>query len=85
MIVAHPGLFSYLFFFRLTLYFSTKANTGTVSAIKIRKRLTKFKIMGFITAVKVTKVCRSSGDSNVEICIPHMRYGGGHLHPKSGN
>ena len=66
MIVAHPGLFSYHFFFRLTLYFSTKADTGTVSAIKIRKRLTKFRItialpekfgsMGFITAVKVTKV-----------------------------
>ena len=47
---------------------------GTVSAIKFRKRLTKLKIsialpkklgsMGFITAVKVTKISRSSGKSN---------------------
>ena len=49
--------------FRLTLYFSTK---GTVSAIKFRKRLTKFKITialpkkfgskGFITAIKFIKI-----------------------------
>ena len=45
-----------------------------MSAIKFRKRLTKFKItmampkkigsMGFITEVKVTKICRSSDESN---------------------
>ena len=47
---------------------------GHVSAIKFRKRHTKFKIpialpkkfgsRGFITAVKVTKICRSPGESN---------------------
>ena len=55
-----------------------------MSAIKFRKRLTKFKITitlpkkfgskGFITVVKVINISRSSGESNVEICIPHMRY-----------
>ena len=66
-----------------------------MSAIKFRKRLTKFKITialpkkfgskGFIKAVKVTKTCRISGESNVEICIPHMRYAGGHRQPEKGN
>ena len=52
-----------------------------MSAIKFRKRLTEFKITialpmkfgskGFITAVKVIKIYRSSGESN-EICISHM-------------
>ena len=45
-----------------------------MSAIKFLKRLTKFKMMialpkkfgskGFITAVKITKICRSSDESN---------------------
>ena len=53
---------------------STKIYQGTVSAIKFRKRLTKFKITialpmkfgskGFITTVKVTKIWRRSGESN---------------------
>ena len=57
--------------FRLTLYFFYQ---GTVSAIKFRKRLSKFKVTtalpkkfgskGFVTAVKVTKIWRSSGESN---------------------
>ena len=70
VIVALPGLFSYLFFQTDAIFFYQ----GTVSAIKFRKRLTKFKITitlpkkfvnkGFITVVKVTKICRSSGESN---------------------
>ena len=66
-----------------------------MSAIKFRKRLTKFKITialpkkfgskGYITVVKVIKILRSSGESYVEICIPHMRYAGGHRHPEKGN
>ena len=58
---------------------------GTVSAVKFRKRLAKFKITivlpkkfgskNFITAVNDTKIWRSSGESN-EICIPYMTYAG---------
>ena len=36
-------------------------------------------------AVKVTKIRRRSGKSNVEIYIPHMGYAGGYRHPEKGN
>ena len=65
----HSLDFSLISFFRLTFFYQ-----GTVSAIKFRKRLTKFKITialpkkfgskGFITTVEVTTICRSSGESN---------------------
>ena len=65
-----------------------------MSAIKFRKRLTKFKITiallkkfgskGFITVGKVIKICRSSGESN-EICIPYMWYAEGHRQPEKGD
>ena len=71
-----------------------KVLSGTEPAIKFRKRLTKLKITialskkfgskGFIMAVKVTKILRSSGETN-EICIPHRRYAGGHRYPEKGN
>ena len=51
-----------------------------MSAIKFRKRLTKFKITiavpkkfgskGFITVVKVIKIWRSSGESNLRYVYP---------------
>ena len=54
---------------------------GTVSEIKFQKRLTKFKITnalskkfsskGFISTVKVIKIYRSSGESNVEMYTPY--------------
>ena len=72
MIVALPGLLSYLFISRYTFLqkcFKTDAiffYQGIVSAIKFRKRLTKFKITialpkkfgskDFITVVKVIKI-----------------------------
>ena len=66
-----PNMYTVKFWFRYTLlqYFQTDAvffYQGTVSAIKLRKHLTKFKITialpekvdskGLITAVKVTKI-----------------------------
>ena len=75
------------FWFRYTLLqkcFQTDATffyQGTVLAIKFRKRLTKFKITitlpkkfgskGFITAVKVTKIWRSSDFSC--ICLSDLQ------------
>ena len=67
-----------------------------MSAIKFRKRLTKFKITialpkkfgskGFITVVKVIKICRSSGESyKLRYVYPIMSYAGGHRHPEKGN